>query len=868
MVSTRRRCLLVWLSLLLGSGVSLTAAEPDVVSIPWLQTTFVPGTGCQWQSPMRSLRSLEHNAHYLAPPAPTGDWEPWYQKMLEYRQEVRSQLHATRPGHLTMNFQGVRSWFRVATDWGYAADVKPGEAISLQGRARWRQGNSQLCLAFDFCDRTLDDPGTWRGWSTVLATAEVPRDGQWHSFAIETRVPEFDNAAHWARPILGMDGTYNAEPGLIELTDVRVVLPAIPSRRTRLDDLLENTARHPAFDEAIYQREDLQWMTRNFVCGFLFMYDRSFWDPDQAGYQVEQVCDTARREFGGFDSVVLWHDYPRIGADDRNQFDFFRHMPGGLSGLRQVVDRFRERGVRVFIPYMPWDTGTRRDPLPDQDVLADVLHQLNADGVFLDTMLQAPLELRDKVDALRPGVAFAPEGHPAIAELEQCSGSWAQWLQAYPRIGVLHLKWIEPRHMQHQIRRWDASHQNELAAAWLNGSGVLVWENVFGSFNPWPAQDRADLRRMAPVWRRFASLLASENWRPCVPTEQDQLVASSWRDEQYELFTFVNCGEQSIREKTILRLGDDGRKFFDLWRGEPISTERDRGELRVIFPVDRYSAVLAVDAETIPGTVQSLLSRQRDQAAREIPPSHEDPHVACRSVIQAQRGVQASFVAPKQSDGMLSVDGGRRAFVVRHMRRECGCYPDPGTPSSEWSRFLVGNPHDSTLEHHIATDVEPCRIDAQPVSNGQFARFLKDTGYRPNCETNFLRHWGGRECPQELRNDPVVYVDLDDARAYAKWAGKSLPTEWQWQAAAEDGGERFLHRRVHEWTESYRDDGHTRFVMLRGGCDYQAKGSIWYFPGGRQQIDSHAKFILMYPGLDRCATIGFRCVARPVAEPK
>jgi len=210
---------------------------------------------------------------------------------------------------------------------------------------------------------------------------------------------------------------------------------------------------------------------------------------------------------------------------------------------------------------------------------------------------------------------------------------------------------------------------------------------------------------------------------------------------------------------------------------------------------------------------------------------------------------------------MLKCPAAAATFTVRHMRRECGCYPDPGTPPEQWQRFLTGNPHNSTLEHRVPVKLGSYWIDAKPVTNAEFEAFLKATGYTPRCRDKFLHHWGGPTCPPAARDTPVVYVDLEDARAYAAWAKRRLPTEWEWQHAAAQHGDAFQRDEVFEWTESQRDDGHTRFVMLRGGCRHQAKGSIWYFPGGPQPIESHAKFILMDSGLDRCSTVGFRCVA-------
>jgi hypothetical protein len=715
----------------------------------------------------------------------------------------------------------------------------------------------------DWCDRSRGIDGAWLGWSTVLASSPIPKDGAWHAFEIATRLPAFDAATRWARPIVGMDGTFDRRPGSMLLRNLTLSLPRSRARAERFRAVKPEADPRGGLDDAVYGRADLAWMTRNFVCGFVMVYDRSFWDPERRQYRVGSLSEEAQREFGGFDSVVLWHAYPRIGADQRNQFDFFRDMPGGLSGVRNVVREFHGRGVKVFLPYNPWDTGTAREKVSDDQALAAITAAVEADGIFLDTMVAAPTGLRRAVDAVRPGVAFEPEGHPAIEEMGICSGSWAQWLTEFPEIGVLHLKWLEPRHMQHQIRRWDKSHQHELAAAWLNGSGILVWENVFGTWNPWNGEDRATLRRMAPVLRHFAALLAGKGWLPYFPTRVEKVVASCWKDNEVRLWTIVNLSGRKV-EGPILEVDDQGEQFFDLWRGERLEPERVGGKLRLRFALDRYSAVLAVKVTPLSSAQASLVrlvESQRRESLRPVQKPEGDSYVAARSVIDAKTVPACPPVDPKKTAAMLRTKAVKETFAVKHMRRECGCYPDPGTPPSAWDRFLTGTPHDGSIEHRVTATLGPYWIDPRPVTNGQFEDFLKAARYAPQCRDRFLHHWGGPVCPPAIRDTSVVYVDLDDARAYAAWAGKRLPTEWEWQRAAEEHGRVFDRSEVFEWTESQRDDGHTRFVLLRSGSRFEAKGSIWYFPGGTQPIVSHAKFLLMDSGLDRCATIGFRCVA-------
>jgi len=125
--------------------------------------------------------------------------------------------------------------------------------------------------------------------------------------------------------------------------------PLDPTRwdafRAELNLWRDETRQRLHYDDSLYRRADFAWAPSSYACCMIMLWDQAFFDLATGKYRVAEWLTHGRREFGGYDSVVFWHAYPRIGLDDRNQFDFYRQAPGGLPGLRAVAREFRQQGV-------------------------------------------------------------------------------------------------------------------------------------------------------------------------------------------------------------------------------------------------------------------------------------------------------------------------------------------------------------------------------------------------------------------------------------------------------------------------------------------------------------------------------------------
>ncbi len=702
----------------------------------------------------------------------------------------------------------------------------------------------------------------------------------------------------------------------------------------------------PQFDDSLFRRGDLAWMKHSYLMLLQFAWDKKYYDFLAQRHTFYESLFEYDDLTGGYDIFTLWPTWPRLGLDPRNQWDMYRDLPGGIPELRNQVRMAHQKGKRYFISYNPWDEGTRKeDHLTGMEQL---LRETGADGVVLDTRGASSRELQAAADRVKPGIIMYSEGMAIPRDMPGIvSGRVHDALVMPPPLNLN--KFIKPGFAIFRVLQLaDDRLHREIAVAFFNGYGIEI--NTMRPGRPdWIREEFAFLGRTTRILRENTHMFTNGSLFPLLPTFIDSVYVNGWHDEDSRLFTILSLNPRGHKGALFTLSGSDlstdsqkesnEYRWIDLWNHLPVSPIWKGDSLLIPTYLEPFDPEwLQTRREGNPGCIarfrQHLQTDLNDGRIRirchfgdrisitsGNPDYQKQPvHLPVKDTIisflplfgaNTSKIVVQLFLSDKLIDEVIlspitgtPVRFERSPFISASETTPEGMVEIPGglfrfctarAPGTLTPFIPLPGSEDTT-----AITMPTFFMDRYPVTNIEFKKFLDSSGYEPEDTTHFLAHWAGGQIVPGLEYHPVVYVSMQDAMAYARWAGKRLPSEAEWQYAAQgtdmrkfpwgnepdslkcnsglnkttpvnqfpEGVSPFgvmdLIGNVWQMTGDLYDNGSYFFTMIRGGSHYAPTESIWYVTGGMLPADHPELLLLVSPGLDRNSTVGFRCVADKV----
>ena len=684
------------------------------------------------------------------------------------------------------------------------------------------------------------------------------------------------------------------------------------------------------FNDTLYKRNDLKWIRKSYLMILQMAWDREFYDRMKGINGFQAFLAGYSRLFGHVDVYGIWPTWPRLGLDERNQWDLYRDLPGGIAGLKDASRIAKYNNCRFFIEFNEWDKSTRTE---DQlRGMAETLAAIDADGVVLDATDKSTLFLQQTVDTIRPGIIMYSEGMPAVRDMPGIVAARVHnAIFLSPELNLNKL--IKPDFAIFRVADVgeDVLHR-EISIAFFNGYGTEL--NMFraGGRGDDYASDLAYLARTTYILRQNSDVFVDMNWIPLIKSQADRVYVNQWNSGEKTIFTILNMDHRGYAGPLFNPGNTGGKHLVSLWRHEEITPVIVSGKPAVTVNTEGWQQ--EYDGTRHEGTVDcvallpALLEAGLDGNRLHIK-TDRDGTVAVYRGDPGYQNTPVLFTAPVDTvvttdrlfglmegkivieltdDGILldervvTLKGGKPWLVAETVRTA----PAAGIPEgmvlvpgatihfrTEVNDDFISYPSEG---EERAAAVDSFLIDRYPVTNEEYLRFIRETRYIPADTANYLKLWEKGMPVTGQERYPVVYVSLDDARAYARWAGKRLPTETEWQLAAQGTDRRLwpwgndfqatkcnnafgrptpvdafpkgespygvadLVGNVWQMTGDVYCNGAYYFDIIRGGSYFRPESSWWYIQGGPQPLNKTQMQLLVSPGYDRSATVGFRCV--------
>ena len=705
----------------------------------------------------------------------------------------------------------------------------------------------------------------------------------------------------------------------------------------------------PQFDNALFERSDLLWIRHSYVMHLIQAWDKFYYDKKDKSFHLDAFMARGKKLYGGDEVIGLWPTWPSLGLDQRNQFDLFRDLPGGTKKLKSLAGEMRKQGTRFFICYNPWDESTRSEG--HLSGIGDLIAETDADGVVLDTRGESSRELQAAADKVRKGVIMYSEGMAVPKDMVNIvSGRVHNALYYVPMLNLN--KFIKPEFSIFRVAElYKEPIRREFATSFFNGYGTEL--NIFAPGQPdWVEQQYLFLGQTSRILRENTFNFTSGVYTPLVPVQADSIWVNEWKGPKKTIYTIYSILPQGYDGLLLPVRPRPGFHYVDLWHHEMLEPQKVGDGYRVKVSTDAFHQKFsgtnnegAVDciAElpvrihaslngdllrfwTTGGGQLRIWAGHPDYTKKPLETTLEEGSISVSKVFDRYEG---PIVIQLMEDGILADEvvlsilpgTARRISVVEEVKRNKEVPADMVRIPAGSFRFKES--HGDEFIPYPKQDVDSVfamgsyYMDRFPVTNAQFKKFIDATHYRPADTVNFLKHWSKGRILKGQEQYPVVYISQEDAKAYAKWAGKRLPTEIEWQYAAQTealnewpwrqttpvtrkeeaitgtltvtsiegidstrcnlGNGRLypvgaypagvnphglydLTGCVWQLTNDEYMNGSYRYIILKGGSYFKPSSSWWYVQSGPRELHYRQFLLRISPGFERNGTVGFRCV--------
>jgi len=681
-------------------------------------------------------------------------------------------------------------------------------------------------------------------------------------------------------------------------------------------------------------------------------WDHNIYDSEKNRYTLNDFIQFNNKVLGGAEIYGLWPTWPALGMDQRNQWDMYRSMPGGMEAVKGLANLCHQNNSHFYIAFKPWDTATRNeDPY---EGLAKSIKETNADGVVLDCSGASTEQLQKAGDNGGDGVVMYSEGMAVPKDMQGIvSGRVHNALYYCPMLNLNKL--IKPEFAIFRVVEVGEERiKREYSLSLFNGYGTE--NNLFSPGRPyWLDEQWKYLGRILMIQRESAGNFTEKYWIPLINTTADSIYVNMWPANDKIIYTIFSLIPQGFNQPLFEVQPKENFHFVDLWNHEPVKLDTIENKIYAMADIEAFSEkYLGTNNEgavSVIAEFPKLLTVYFNLPADELTLSaSKGDSIKIYAGMPGYEAKWKTYETKKQTIRLLK-DFGREEgkFVVQLFKKgqlideqivsfapasarlisttiQTKKYSEAPKgmvkiPSGkfkmevEYGDFFIPYPE---VLHREEIVMPAFYMDKFPVTNVDFKNFLDKTGYQASDPENFLEHWENSKPKPDDENKPVVFVSYEDAQAFAKWAGKRLPTESEWQYAAQteklnewpwgdkahitiekeeitgtltvetlkgvdstlcNPGNGILHPvgshpkgenpnglqdlvgSVWQLTNDVYDDCTYSFIMLKGGSYFKPEDSWWYVQGGPKNLRWRQMLLRVSQGFERKATVGFRCVA-------